>query len=249
MKTGFIVSSIGLSLLLTQAAHSADLTVFVTGAARDAFNEMKPQFEQATGHKVTPQFDLPPNFYRRIDAGEPFDAIILSTDVAPLIEKGKVVADSRTPLGRTGVGIAIPEGKRKPDFSTVEAFKRELIDAKAIATSGEGSSGRYVLALLDRLGIANEVKPKIKSGAAGAAAQLIARGEVDFAVIGLPPLVGVPGVVWLGYLPAEIQSWLVFTAGISTAAKEPAAARALLSFLITPAALAVWKARGLEPLQ
>ena len=211
---------------MTDSRHSAEITVFVTGAARDPFNEIKPRFEQATGHTATAHFDLPPNFYRRIEAGEPFDAIILSTDVAPLISQGKVVANSRTPLGRTGVGVAIAEGKRKPDFSTVDAFRRELLDAKAIATSGEGSSGRYVLTLLDRLGIAAEVRPKIKSGAAGDASQLIARGEVDFAVIGLPPLVGVPGVVWLGYLPAEIQSWLVFTAGISTAAKEPAAARA-----------------------
>ena len=154
------------------------------------------------------------------------------------------MADSRTPLGRTGVGVAIAEGKRKPDFSTVDAFRRELLDAKAIATSGEGSSGRYVLTLLDRLGIAAEVKPKIKSGAAGDASRLIARGEVDFAVIGLPPLVGVPGVVWLGYLPAEIQSWLVFTAGISTAAKEPAAARALLSFLVTPPAAGCGRPRA-----
>jgi molybdate transport system substrate-binding protein len=118
----------------------------------------------------------------------------LSTDVAPLIEKGKVMSDSRAELGRVGVGIAIPRGKRKPDFSTVDAFRRELLDAKAIATSGEGSSGRYVLALLDRLGIAAQVKPKIKSGAAGDAAHLVARGEVDFAVIGLPPLVGVAGI-------------------------------------------------------
>jgi molybdate transport system substrate-binding protein len=172
----------------------------------------------------------------------------LSTDVAPLIEKGKVMSDSRAELGRVGVGIAIPRGKRKPDFSTVDAFRRELLDAKAIATSGEGSSGRYVLALLDRLGIAAQVKPKIKSGAAGDAAHLIARGEVDFAVIGLPPLVGVAGIEWLGYLPAEIQSWLVFTAGISSAAKEPAAARALVRFLTTPEAIAVYKQKGLEPL-
>jgi molybdate transport system substrate-binding protein len=233
---------------MSERATSAEITVFVTGAMRDAFNELTPKFEQASGHTAKPLFDLPPNFYRRIDTGEPFDVIILSTDVAPLIEQGKVVADSRTPLGRVGVGVAIPRGQRKPDFSTVEAFRRELLDAKAIATSGEGSSGRYVLTLLDRLGIAAQVKPKIRSGAAGDAAHLIARGEVDFAVIGLPPLVGIAGIEWLGYLPAEIQSWLVFTAGISTAAREPAAARDLVRFLTTGEAAAVFKQKGLEPL-
>jgi molybdate transport system substrate-binding protein len=240
-------AGIGLSLLTAQSVQAAEITVFVTGAARDAFTELTPEFERATGHKVAAQFDLPPNFYRRIDAGEPFDVILLSADVEGLIRQGKVVADSRTVLGRTGVGIAIPAGRRKPDFSTVEAFRRELIDAKAITTSGEGSSGRYVLALLDRLGIAEQVKPKLRTGGPGSAAQFVARGEVDFAVIGLPPVVGVPGIEWLGWLPAEIQNWLVFTGAVASAAKEPAAARALLSFLTTPAAVAVFKAKGLEP--
>jgi molybdate transport system substrate-binding protein len=104
-----------------------------------------------------------------------------------------------------------------------------------------------VLALLERLGIAHEIKPKLRTGGSGSAAQFVARGEVDFAVIGLPPVLGVPGVEWLGWLPPEIQNWLVFTGGVATAAKEPAAGRALLSFLTTPAAVAVFKARGLEP--
>jgi molybdate transport system substrate-binding protein len=245
MRVAF-AAGIGLSLFMVPV-HAAEIKAFVTGAAREAFTELSPQFERATGHKVTAQFDLPPNFYRRIDAGEPFDVILLSADVEGLIRQGKVAADSRTVLGRTGVGIAIPAGRRKPDFSTVEAFRRELLAAKAITTSGEGSSGRYVLALLDRLGIADEVKPKIRSGAAGSAAQFVARGEVDFAVIGLPPVLGVPGVEWLGGLPVEIQNWLVFTGGLATAAWEPAAGRALLKFLTTPAAVAVFKAKGLEP--
>jgi molybdate transport system substrate-binding protein len=240
-------ATIALFLLMAQDVQPAEIAVFATGATREAFSELAPQFERATGHKVSALFDLPTNFYRRIDAGEPFDVILLSTDVEPLIKQGKVVADSRTVLGRTGVGIAIPQGRRKPDFATVEAFKRELLDAKAITTSGEGSSGRYVLALLERLGIADEVKPKLRTGGPGSAAQFVARGKVDFAVIGLPPVLGVPGVEWLGWLPPEIQNWLVFTGGIGTAAKEPAAGRDLLSFLTTPAAVAVFKARGLEP--
>jgi molybdate transport system substrate-binding protein len=246
MKIGVVLAA-GVALLMTDGVSAADLAVFVTGAARDAFTELTPQFERASGHKVNAHFDLPPNFYRRIEAGEPFDVILLSTDVAPLIQQGKVAADSRTVLGRTGVGIAIPQGRRKPEFSTVDAFKRALLDANAITTSGEGSSGRYVLSLLDRLGIAEQVKPKIRSGPPGSAAQLVARGEVDFAVIGLPPVVGVPGVEWLGWLPPEIQNWLLFTGGLASAAKEPAAGRALLSFLTTPPAVAVFKAKGLEP--
>ena len=219
----------------------------VTGAARPAFEQLAPQFQQATGHKLSAQFDLPPALVRKVDAGEPFDVLILSYDVEGLIKQGKLAADSRTVLGRTGVGVAIRAGAPKPDFGSVDAFKRALIDAKAIATSGEGSSGRYVASLLERLGIAAEVKPKIKSGGSGSAAQMVANGEVDFAVIGLPPVIGVPGVEWLGWLPPELNNWVVFTGGLSAAAKEPAAGRELLRFLTTPAAVAVFKAKGLEP--
>ena len=118
------------------------------------------------GHKLVTHFDLPPALVRKIDAGEPYDVIILSYDVDALIKQGKVVADSRTVFGRVGVGVAVRQGAPKPDFSTVEAFKRSLLNAKTIATSGEGSSGRYVASLIERLGIAEQIKPKIRSGAA-----------------------------------------------------------------------------------
>src|SRR4029077_10906699 len=104
--------------------------------------------------------------------------------------------------------------------STVEAFKHSLLNAKSIATSGEGSSGRYVAGLVARLGIADQVKPKIKSGGSGTSAQLVANGEVDFVVSGLPPLIGTPGIEWLGYLPEGINSWLVFGGGGGGNAKE-----------------------------
>ncbi len=237
--------------LITVLAHgmakAADIRVLVTGAARGAYEELAPQFERATGHKLVSQFGLPPALVAKVDAGEPFDVIILSYDVAALIKQGKLVPASRTVLGQAGVGVAIRTGAPKPDFSTVEKFKRALLDAKFIATSGEGSSGRYVLVLLDRLGIAEQVKPKIKSGGAGRSAELVAAGEVDFVVTGLPPLVGKPNIEWLGLIPAELQSFVVFTAGLSVAAKEAEAGRALLAFFKTPAAVAVFKAKGLDP--
>ena len=146
------------------AARAAEIRVLCTGAARAALSELAPQFERATGHKLIVQYDLPPTLIGKINAGEPFDVVILSHDVEGLIGQGSVVRDSRTVLGRTGVGVAIPQGAPKPDIGTVDAFKRALLDAKAIATSGEGSSGRYVLTLLDRLGIAEQVKPKLRSG-------------------------------------------------------------------------------------
>jgi len=247
MKFALSAASIGLSLLMTQLTQAAEIKAFVTGAARASFATLAPQFERASGHKLVSQFDLPPALIRKIDAGEPYDVIILSYDVDALIKPGKVVANSRTVLGRVGIGVAVRQGSPKPDFSTVEAFKRMLLSAKTFATSGEGSSGRYVASLIEKLGIANEVRPKIRSGSAGAAGQMLSRGEVDFVVSGLPPLIGTPGIEWLGYLPEQINSWLVFSGGIGVNAKEPEAGRALLKFLTTPAALAVFKANGLEP--
>jgi len=246
MKFVLSAASIGLSLLMTQTTQAAEVKAFVTGAARAAYETITQQFERDTGHKLVTHFDLPPALVRKIDAGEPYDVIILSYDVEALIRQDKVVADSRTVFGRVGVGVAVRQGSPKPDFSTVEAFKRSLLDAKTIATSGEGSSGRYVASLIERLGIAEQVKPKIRSGASGASAQMLSRGEVDFVVSGLPPLIGTPGIEWLGYLPEEINSWLVFSGGIGVNAKESEAGRALLKFLATPAALAVFKANGLE---
>jgi molybdate transport system substrate-binding protein len=240
-----------ISLLLANTSHNpaqaAEVKVFLTGAARGAYEILAPQFERASGHKLVTQSGLPPDLIAKIDAGDPFDVIVLSYDVEALIKRGKVEASSRTVLGQTGVGVAIRAGSPKPDFSTVEKFKQALLGAKSIATSGEGSSGRYVASLLDRLGIADQVKPKIKSGGAGRAAELVAAGEVDFVVSGLPPLISTPNIEWLGLLPPEINSFVVFTAGLSTAAKEPDAGRALLHFLATPEAMAVYKAKGLDP--
>ena len=228
MKASVFAATIGLSLLMTQAAQTAEINAFVTGAARRAYDTLAPRFEKATGHKLVTTFELPLALVKKIDAGEPFDVIILSYDVEGLVKEGKVAADSRTVFGRIGIGVAVRTGAPKPDFSTVEAFKRSLLAAKSIATSGEGSSGRYVASLLDKLGIADQVKPKIKSGGSGTSAILVSQGEVDFVVSGLPPLVGTPNIEWLGYLPPEINSWLAFTGGVGSKAKAAEAGRALL---------------------
>jgi molybdate transport system substrate-binding protein len=249
MKRALSAAIIGVSLLMTQlsteVSQAAEVKAFVTGAAKRVFTALAPQFE-AAGHKVTAEFDLPPSLMKRVDAGEPYDVIILSYDVKPLIDRGLLVPDSRTAFGKVGVGVAVQKGAPKPDFHSAEAFKKSLLDAKLIATSGEGSSGRYVASLLQKMGIADQVTPKIRSGPGGTSAQLVSRGEVDFVVSGLPPLIGTPNIEWLGYLPEEINSWLLFSGGVSAKAKEPAAGRALLNFLTTSAAMAVWKENGLE---
>lgn len=139
VKISALVLSFG--LLMTETGHAAEVNALVTGAARRAYETIVPQFERATGHKVISQYGLPPALITKIDAGEPFDVVILSYDVEGLIKQAQVVPDSRTVLGRTGVGIAIRQGAPRPDFSTVEAFKRALLEAKSFATSGRGPAG------------------------------------------------------------------------------------------------------------
>src|SRR4051812_38602051 len=192
MKFALSAASIGLSLVMTQVTQAAEVKAFVTGAARAAFQTLAPQFEQASGHKLVSHFDLPPALVRKIDASEPYDVIILSYDVDALIKQGKVVADSRTVFGRVGVGVAVRQGSPKPAFSTVEAFKQSLLNAKTFATSGEGSSGRYVASLIERLGIAEQVKPKIRSGAAGASPPMGGRGGGGFVGSGGAAPIGPP---------------------------------------------------------
>src|SRR5262245_21566380 len=130
MKFVLSATTIGLSLLMTQTTQAAEIKAFVTGAARASLATLAPQFERSSGHKLISQFDLPPALIRKIDAGEPYDVIILSYDVDALIKQGKVMADSRAVFGRVGVGVAVRQGSPKPDFSTVEAFKRMLLNAK-----------------------------------------------------------------------------------------------------------------------
>jgi len=243
----FGIAALVMTSTIQSPVHAAEVRAFVTGAARPMFDLLAPQFERSSGHKLIATSELPPQLVAKVEAGEPFDVLVLSYDVEALIKKGLIEPSSRTVLGQIGIGVAIHSGSPKPDFSTVEKFKAMLLNAKSIATSGEGSSGRYVASLIKRLGIADQVGPKIRSGGPGSSAKMLSNGEVDLVVSGLPPLLGKPNIEWLGLIPSEINSFLVFSAGLSTHAKEPEAGRALLRHLASPEAMAVYKAKGLDP--
>jgi molybdate transport system substrate-binding protein len=173
--------------------------------------------------------------------------LFFSLDIAGLMKQGKIVEGTRRVLGRTGIGVGVREGAPKPDISTVEAFKRTLLDAKSVLYSGVGSSGVYFQSLLERLGIAEELKPKLRMSGGGRGAEIVAKGEAELVVIGVAVILLTPGVDLVGWLPAELQSYVIFTAGVSASAKEPKAATALVDFLTTPGARAALKAKGVEP--
>jgi molybdate transport system substrate-binding protein len=228
-------------------ARAGEIKVLSTIGVKSVVEEMAPQYEQKTGHKVAITFGLATALKRQIEAGEAFDLAIMTSAVADeLLKEGKLVAATRTNVARGGIGIAVRAGAPKPDIGSVEALKRALLAAKSIAYNKEGGSGIYFAALLERLGIAEAMKAKTKYGI-GNAPDLVVAGEAEMVVQLITELIPVRGIEIVGPLPAEVQNYIVLVAGVGTQAKEPALAKDFLQFLTGPAAAPVIKAKGLEP--
>jgi molybdate transport system substrate-binding protein len=238
-------------LTLTQlgdTARSAEIKVFSSAAPRGIFRELTPDFERTTGHRLVINYEFAADLKRRIEAGDPFDVAILPPDLADdLVQRGKLTAGSRVDLGRTGMGVAVRRGEPKPHIDTVDAFRRALLAAPTVAYASGGESGVHVLGMLAQLGIAEAMKQKLRPYPAGGAVEAVARGEADLVVIGVAPILYVPGVELVGWLPPELQSYIDFTGSIGAAAKQADAARTLLTLLTSPAAVALFKAQGFEP--
>jgi molybdate transport system substrate-binding protein len=228
--------------------HAAEIKVLSGNGGRAAVSELSARFERASGHKVTIHFEVNAAIKRKIEAGEPFDVAVLNPPVLDeLIKQGKVVAGTRADIGTAGLGVAVRAGAAKPDISSVDAFKRALLNVKSVAFPGEGASGIYFTRLLDRLGIAEPMKGKLRPMLAEDTVEVVARGEADMVVVIASRSVDVPGVDLVGPLPAELQTTIGIAAGVSAAAKEPAVAKALIEFFTAPAALPVIRAKGLTP--
>jgi molybdate transport system substrate-binding protein len=242
-------ATVGAAVLMGQAsaAKAAEITVFATASLRQALEKLGPQFERASGHKLTYKLGTSAPLKRQIDAGEAFDlAILVPASLDALIKEGKVVAQTRTDIARSAIGVAVKAGAPKPDTSTGETLKRTLLAAKSISYSGEGASGKYFTGLLDRLGIAAEVTPKLRPLPSGEAVAPVAKGEVEMAVITLANIVGVPGVEIAGLLPRDMQHYTVYTAGVAASSSNADAARALVALLMAPETTAAIEAAGME---
>jgi molybdate transport system substrate-binding protein len=234
-----------------RGAAAAEIKVLTAGAFKQVLLMLVPDFEKQTGHKVVVQNDTVGALAKRIEGGEVFDlAVLTPAAVNDLSSKGKFVAGSRTNLGRVGVGVVVREGAPKPDISSVDAFKKALLAAKSVAyidPAAGGSSGIYVAGLLDRLGVAAEVKPKAKLIPGGAVAEHIARGEAELGIHQISEILPVKGVTLVGPLPADIQNYTIYAAGLGAHGKQSEAAKALLKTLSGPAAADVLKSKGMEP--
>jgi molybdate transport system substrate-binding protein len=252
MKTSslFAALAVGFMMLLPQGASAADIKVLSVQPLKPLLEELGPQFERTTGHKLAITFNVSAALKREIDAGETFDvALILPGIIDELLQQGKLAPGTRIDISRAAVGVAVKKGAAKSDIGSVEAFKRTLCNAKSIAYSSEGGSGIYFKSVLERLGIAAEMTPKLKPLASSAVVPSVAKGEVELAVISPPAILAEPGVELVGLLPKALQKYIVYTAGVSAASREADAAKAPLNFLTTPAAMSVMKSKGLEPVE
>ena len=234
--------------IFAAAANAAEIKVLSTQATEEAYRELVPQFEQASGHKVTTVFTGTLDANKRLAAGESYDLLIMSApSIDEHIKGGKVVSGSRVDLAKSGVGVAVKPGAPKPDISTTEALKKALLAAKSIGYS-TGPSGVYMIGLFQRLGIADEVKPKLKQTPTGVfVGSIIASGEAEIGFQQVSELSHFAGIDFIGPLPADIQRFTTFASGIMAGAKEADAAKALVKFITSPNAAAAYKKRGMEP--
>ena len=241
------LSSIGLA----SAASAAEVRVLTAGAFKQVVLAMVPDFETQTGTKVVIDNDTAGALKRRIESGEAFDvAVITPAVVDELAGVGKIANGSRVDLATVGVGVVVKEGAPKPDVSTVEAFKRALLEAKSVAyidPASGGSSGVYIDKLLERLGIADQVRPKAKLKKGGYVAELVVSGEAELGLHQISEIVPVKGAALVGPLPKEIQNTTTYAAGLSASPQNKDSAQALIKMLSGPAAAAVLKSKGMEP--
>jgi molybdate transport system substrate-binding protein len=248
----YLIAGVGLAcvFLFSQgmAAQAPEVRVLASNGIKAVVEDLLPQAEQKIGHTISAQYRPTAALKQEIDAGEPFDVVIVTAEsIAQLSKEGKTAGGEGTPISRVGVGIGIRKGAVRPDIGTPEALKRALLGAKAIAYGPSGASFPYITRMLDALGIADAMKPKTlffdtSDGTNGS----VADGKADFGITLISEILPVKGIELLGPFPDEFQGYVRFSAAVSASAKNLEAAGALIKFLAGPDAAASIKARGMQ---
>jgi molybdate transport system substrate-binding protein len=229
-----------------------ELTIYSTIGVRSAAEDLFRQFETTSGHKLAVTWGTAPMLVKRIESGETADVLILSrAGIDTLVKQGKVAPGSVVTLAGSGVAIAVKAGAPKPDISTPEALKQTLLKAKSIAysePSAGGASGVYFAKLIERMGIAEEMKRKTKYPPAGGfSAELLLTGEAELAVQQKPELLHVAGTEIVGFLPGGLNLVTEFAVGLMPGSKNAEAGKVLIEMLRSPASKAAFRAKGLDP--
>jgi molybdate transport system substrate-binding protein len=238
---------LGLVMTTMTPVKASELKLVAGGSLAGLFKQLGPQFEKASGHTLSIHFDSTPNIISRINAGTPFDAVVVPADVFKDAAAKSHLAEPAVNVARVGYGVIVRAGAPKPDLSTPDAFKKALLAASSVASVPASAAGAYIAKVYERLGIAEEMKAKTKVQALPTTiAPAVANGEAELGIF-LTNVFNAPGIELAGPFPADLQQELPFTAAVATGAKEAAAAKALIDYLETPDATAAIKAAGMIP--
>lgn len=233
--------------MISDASASSQLIrVLSLPSMRTVLDELGPRFERATGHSIVASFDVNLPLIRRIEGGEKFDvAITIPTDLAHLTNSGRLLADAGIDLAVVGIGIWIRTGASRPDVSTPEALVKLLREATSISYTKESGAGLHMAGVIERLGLAHEMKAKttLLSGG-GQNPRAVAAGRVQYGFSVVVDGIGLPGVELLGLLPEDVQKWIVHTGGVAVDAADGGVARSFLAFLKSNENTAVFEAHG-----
>ena len=238
-------------LIATGVAPAAEINAFISTAIKSATDELLPTFERVNGHSIRASYAPSGALVPRFNRGEPVDVFLTDAPALDeLIKQGKI-AGARIDLARTGIGIAVRKGAPKPDVSSPEALRRALLAARAVghaSPAGGSITGGHIMRMFEKLGIADQITPKTKLSMGGPNSRvsvLISSGEAEIGLQQVSELLDNPDVEVIGMLPPELQQITVYSASITTSAKQPDAARAMVRALTTPEAAAIFKAKGL----
>ena len=243
-----LAATIGLGLLMQVPADCAEIKFLASNALRTVLQDIAPPFEKASGHKLGITFGSTGNLTASIDNGTPFDLTILSAaGIDELIRQGKLTG-RRLDIARSGIGVVYRKGAPRPDVRTSATFKAALLAAKSVSFNPAGLSGTHVSTVLERLGIAAEVKPKAKVPPVSAAVD-VANGLAEIGMTQASEILShtAEGAELAGPLPPDVQLYTVFSIAVAAKAQQPEAATALIEFLHSPSVVPVLKAKGLEP--
>jgi molybdate transport system substrate-binding protein len=245
-RWGTAAAAAGLAFMLaTGGASAAEITLLCSNALKSVIEELRPGFEKASGHQLKAEYGSTGPLKAAIEKGRAFDVAILGVEaIDDLIKSGKLAANTRADIARSGMGVAIRKGAAKPDLATTQAFKQALLNAQTIAYSDGGLSGTYLKGLLERLGIAEQLKSKIRFGRGG---EMVGEGKAEIGLTQVSEILSESGAELAGPLPADIQQYTIFPAAIGATAAHAEPGQALLKFLKSPEAAKVLKAKGLDP--
>ena len=249
MKLRSLVAAAAL-LVLSSIAHGAEVRLLASGALKEAYLELLPDFEKMSGHRVTVTWSSSTDIQKRIMGGEVADLVILgNAGTEELLKQGKLVGNTRAIFAKSSIYVAVRSGDTMPDISSVDALTNSVLSARSVAYS-EGASGTYLVTMFQRLGIYDRVRPKaIVAKANEPVGEKLVRGEADIGFHQLSELIPVKGIQIVGPLPPELQHITIFSGALHSEAKEPNAGKALIEFLTTPAVGQSFKKHGLDPAQ